>query len=220
MGSTLFERYVDTVPRLWGAYIHHPWMDAMHDGSLRLDQFEFFLAQDMPYQADFLNALLLAAGRSNNPDEWLRLRSYIGDEAAFEESLLVELGTAWSYDRWAAGPAREAYMNHLTRVALEGPLGRVAAALLPCAAGFTGAMAVPADTGKHHPLLRRWLTYYERPEQASFSNRLVAVFEATMAGAAIPEIEQTRMVFVRSLQHQVAVLDAAWRVVDVWQPEV
>ena len=217
MGDTLFERFIATVPRLWDAYVHHPWMDAIHDGTLSLERFTFFLAQDMPYQADFLNALVLGASKADDPDEWLWLRTFIAAEAAFEASLLDELGAAWSFDRWAAGPAREGYMNHLSRVALEGSPGRIAAALLPCAAGFTGAMSEPADTTGHHPLFRRWLEYYERPVQAEFSNRLVGVFERAMAGAPASEVEQARMIFVRSLQHQVAVFDAAWRVADDWR---
>lgn len=217
MGDTRFERYIATVPRLWDAYVHHPWMDAIHDGSLSIERFTFFLAQDMPYQTDFLNALVLGASKADDPDEWLWLRTFIAAEAAFEASLLDELGAPWSFDRWAAGPAREGYMNHLSRVALEGSPGRIAAALLPCAAGFTGAMAEPADTSNHHPLFRRWLEYYERPVQAEFSNRLVGVFERAMADAPAREDETARIIFVRSLQHQVAVFDAAWRCADDWR---
>ena len=219
MGDTLFERYIDTVPRLWNAYVHHPWMDAIHDGTLSMERFQFFLAQDMPYQTDFLNALLLASTRSADPEAWLWLRSFIAAEAAFEASLLEEMGVPYSFDRWDAGPAREGYMNHLTRVALEGSVGRIGAALLPCAAGFTGAMAEPADTSVHHPHFRRWLEFYERPVQAEFSNRLVGVFEDAMRDAGEAEREQTRMIFVRSLQHQVEVFDAAWRLSDEWRVE-
>ena len=217
MSDTLFERYIATVPSLWNAYVHHPWMDAIHDGSLSVERFTFFLAQDMPYQTDFLNALALAATKAQDPDEWLWLRTFIAAETAFEASLLNELGAEWSHDRWAAGPAREGYMNHLTRVALEGPIGHIGASLLPCAAGFTGAMSEPADTSNHHPLFRRWLEFYERPVQAEFSNRLVGVFEAAMSGAGEAEVEQARIIFVRSLQHQVEVFDAAWRLSDEWR---
>lgn len=219
MGVTLFEQYIATVPGLWRGYLHHPWMDAIHDGSLSMERFSFFLAQDMPYQTDFLNALTLAATRADDPDEWLWLRGFIANEAAFEEGLLREMGVPFSYDRWAALPAREGYMNHLTRVALEGNLGNIGAALLPCAAGFTGAMSEPVDTSRHHPLFRKWLAFYERPEQPEFSNRLVGVFERAMAGATDAEREFARMVFVRSLQHQIEVFDAAWRLEDAWRAE-
>ena len=37
----------------------HRWMKGVHDGSLRMDQFTFFLVQDMPYQTDFLATLVL-----------------------------------------------------------------------------------------------------------------------------------------------------------------
>ena len=67
--------------------------------------------------------------------------------------------------------------------------------------------------------LRRWLEFYERPVQAEFSNRLVGVFEDAMRDVGEAEREQTRMIFVRSLQHQVEVFDAAWRLSDEWRVE-
>ena len=219
MSETKFEQYIDQSPRLWQDYLHHPWMDAIHAGTLTLDQFRFFLTQDMPYQTDFLQALLLGASRSDRPADWLWVRDMIAAEADFEESLLAELGSTSSRDRWTAGPAREGYMNHLVRVALEGSPANIAAALLPCAAGFTGAMAEPADVSGHHPLYQRWLRYYERPEQGAVSTRLVDLFESAIAGAPPEEVEHARMIFVRSLNHQIDVFDAAWRVSDDWRPE-
>jgi thiaminase len=212
-----FEAFIASVPGLWEAYLHHPWMRAIHDGSLRRDQFAFFLVQDMPYQRDFLNALVLGAGRSDEPDGWLHMRDLIVAEAAFEAQLLDDMGVPWTYDRWAAGPAREGYMNHLTRVALEGSPARIAAALLPCAAGFTGAMATPTDAHSHDPLFQRWLAFYEDPRQAALSDALVGVFERAIEGAIPADVEHARLIFVRSLQHQLAVFDAAMAVSDPWR---
>jgi len=104
--TRLFEDFVNGAGSLWQDYLHHPWMDAIHDGSLRRDQFTFFLAQDMPYQRDFLNALVLAASKAPDPEKLLTMRGFIADEAAFEEELLATLQAPWTYDRWAAGPAR------------------------------------------------------------------------------------------------------------------
>lgn len=218
MQSDRFESFIAAAPALWEGYLEHPWMRGVHDGSLRMDQFIFFLVQDMPYQTDFLNTLVLGASRSDEPDSWLRMREFIVAEAAFEAQLLDDLGAEWTFDRWAAGPAREGYMNHLTRVGLEGTPGDIAAALLPCAAGFTGAMETPTeDVSGLDPAYQRWLAYYERPEQAEFSGLLVGVFERAIAGASAAALEHARMIFVRSLQHQVDVFDAAWNVSDPWR---
>jgi thiaminase/transcriptional activator TenA len=220
MPSERFDSFVAVAPGLWGGYINHPWMKAIHDGSLRMDQFIFFLVQDMPYQTDFLNTLVLGASKSDEPESWLRMREFIVEEAEFEARLLDDLGAAWTFDRWAAGPAREGYMNHLARVGLESSPGHIAAALLPCAAGFTGAMETPTqDTSGLDPAYQRWLAYYERPEQPEFSQLLVGVFERGMAGASDDDVEMAQMIFVRSLQHQIAVFDAAWAVSDPWRED-
>jgi len=217
MAEALFGRLIASAPNLWDTYVGHEWMRAIHDGTLTRERFTFFLVQDMPYQTDFQNALVLGAGKSPEPATWLRLRDFIVAEADFEEELLADLGADWSYDRWAASPTREGYMNHLTRVALESSPGLIAAALLPCAAGFTGAMETPTDPDRDlDPLYRRWLDFYERPEQAEFSEALVGVFERAMAGASDAEVDEARMILQRSLYHQIAVFDAAWAVSDPW----
>lgn len=214
--TRLFDDFVTGAGELWQGYLHHPWMDAIHDGTLTRRRFAFFLAQDMPYQRDFLNALVLAASKAADPQTLLNMRSFIADEAAFEESLLAELQTSWSYDRWSAGPAREGYMNHLIRVAHEEDVSTICAALLPCAAGFTGAMAERAPKAGLDPLFVRWLEYYERPSQFEFSNALVDTFELGLQEASKWRVDHARMIFTRSVQHQLNALDAAWRTADLW----
>lgn len=216
MTGDLFARFIDGTGPLWDRYIHHAWFEAIHRGDLAMDRFKFFIVHDMPYQHDFLNALLLAALRSSEPDTWLKLRASDLKEVAFEESILAEMGAEWTFDRWAAGPAREGYMNHITRVALEGNITYICAALLPCAAGFTGAMAAPADKTHLPPLYRRWLEFYEQPEYAEFSTELVRLFEESARRLGKDELAVAQMVFVRSLRHQIAVFDAAWETGDEW----
>ena len=214
-----FQEFTSSMAPLWQAYLRHPWMAAIHDGSLTRDQFTFFLVQDMPYQRDFLQALTLAATKSPEPDLMLQWRGFILAEAEFESDLLAALHAEWTFDRWAAGPAREGYMNHLIRVAHEGTIGEICAALLPCAAGFTGAMAEPADKTGLDPLYTRWLEFYERPEQFAFSSALVRTFEESLSDASTEAVSRARMICTRSVQHQIAVLDAAWRMSDEWRIE-
>ncbi|MDE1046964.1 MAG: hypothetical protein OR995_05885 [Candidatus Nanopelagicales bacterium] len=190
-----FDEFTTGASDIWSAYLQHPFMLGVHDGTLTRNQFTFFLEQDMPYQRDFLNALLLTATKQIDPEALLRMRGFIAEEVDFEISLLSELGVEWSFDRWAAGPAREGYMNHLMRVAHEGSLGDVYASLLPCAAGFTGAMAEPTAKDGLPPTYQRWLEFYERPEQFTFSSELVERFEEAMTDATSTDLEHARSMF-------------------------
>lgn len=107
-------------------------------------------------------------------------------------------------------------MNHLIRVAHEEDVSTICAALLPCAAGFTGAMAERAPKAGLDPLFVRWLEYYERPSQFEFSNALVDTFELGLQEASKWRVDHARMIFTRSVQHQLNALDAAWRTADLW----
>jgi thiaminase len=77
-------------------------------------------------------------------------------------------------------------------------------------------MAAPADKSHHPEIYRRWLEYYEKPEQGEFSTDLVRLFEESATLLGEQELAVAEMVFVRSLQHQIAVFDAAWETRDEW----
>ena len=113
--TSYFEEFTNAEAVLWNKYLNHPWMNGIREGSLTSDQFQFFLVQDMPYQRDFLNALLITSTRVVDPQAFLTLRDFISAEVEFEADLLDSAGVPWTFERWAAGPSREAYMNHLTQ---------------------------------------------------------------------------------------------------------
>lgn len=215
--SGVFREFVDAARGTWEAYVHHPWMSGIYDGTLTVDQFKFFLVHDMPYQVDFLEALLLAATRSEEPETWLRIRAAIVEEAQFEEALLTDLMADWTYDRWSAGPAREGYMNHLSRVALEGTPGEIAAALLPCSAGWSEATASPVAGPAGHASIARWIAFYETFDAGRGATQdLLKVLDREIARSGAGHRNAAQEIFMRSVHHQIAVLDAAWRLSDDW----
>jgi len=122
---------------IWRAIHNHPFLAELHQGTLSLDRFTYFILQDYVYLLDF--AQVLCQGGAKSPDlETLALfcRHALGAvevERTFHASFGNSLGLSRKeLDEVPKGPITQAYIAHLQSVARSGSLGEIVAAILPC----------------------------------------------------------------------------------------
>ena len=219
----LIERLKAHAGDSWPAYVRHPWLEGIHKGDLSLDRFKFFLVQDLPYLADFSRVYFMAFAKLS-PRNLRHFRPFLKliadyDEGNVEEEWLAGIGcNEFSSDRWAALKAREGYMNHLIRTAHEGDAFEIFTATLPCCVGFAeiGDRLKEEDLSGHHAVYQKWINHYRRPFQREQVNALVEALETCTADLDKDQLQQLERIFLRSVQHQIHVFDAAWRMSDPW----
>ncbi len=207
----------------WTAYIHHPWLEGMYDGTLDVKRFQYFLVQDLPYLADFSRVYFTAFAKLK-PQDLRIFRPFLKliagyDEGNVEEEWLAEIGcNDYTSDRWAALKAREGYMNHLVRTAYDGNAFEIFTSTLPCCVGFAeiGDLMRDKDLSKHPEVYQKWLDHYRRPFQREQVDALVAALETCAERMSEDQIQELERIFLRSVQHQIHVFDAAWRMNDPW----
>ena len=221
--TELAERLKAATGATWSAYIHHPWIDDMVAGKLSAERLRFFLLQDLPYLADYERIYHLAFAKLSI-EQHRAFRPFIQMIAGFDEGqteieMLRLLGAnEFPSDHWAALPAREAYKNHLIRIAHEGTAIQTLTAMLPCSIGFTeiGNRLRGIDIDHYHEASRAWIECYRRPFQGEHVDALLAGLEPAVAELPEKEIVELERIFLRSTQHQIHVFDAAWRMKDEW----
>lgn len=219
----LMERLKTHAGESWTAYVRHPWLVGIHDGDLSMEQFQFFLLQDLPYLGDVSRVYFMGFAKLN-PRDLRHFRPFLKlmadyDEGNVEEEWLADIGcNDYSTDRWAALKAREGYMNHLVRTAHEGTALEIFASTLPCCVGFgeIGDWLKDKDTSGHHAAYQNWIDHYRHPLQQAHVDALVEALETCTAGLREDELLKLERVFLRSVQHQIHVFDAAWRTNDPW----
>lgn len=207
----------------WEAYVHHPWIEGIRSGDLSPERFQFFLLQDLPYLADFFRIYHMAFAKLR-PNQMRAFAPFLQlistyDEGKFEEELLASMGCRdFTTDLWAVTKAREGYMNHLVRIAHEGSSLEALVAMIPCSMGFCeiGESMQGLDISRHHPAYQRWIEQYRRPFMRQQVNALIAGVEHCASDAPAATIDLFCKIFLRSVQHQVHVFDAAWRLDDPW----
>jgi thiaminase/transcriptional activator TenA len=123
--------------RIWRAIERHPFLRELHDGTLSIERFTFFVLQDYVYLLDFAQVLCQAGAKA--PDlQSLQLFARHALEAveverSFHATFARALGMSRrELDAVTKAPVTQAYITHLQSVARSGTVGEIVAAVLPC----------------------------------------------------------------------------------------
>ena len=149
------------VAPIWDKIYSNPFLKELQAGSLPVEKFRYYLAQDYLYLEGFGRAVALALAKA--PDsrrlELLLRRVITPVERNLHQKLmpLVELSPEEA-ERIGPSPTNLAYINHMVRTAALGGLGQTAAALLPCPWTYheIGELLRPVD----HPVYSAWISSY------------------------------------------------------------
>ncbi|WP_347346232.1 bifunctional hydroxymethylpyrimidine kinase/phosphomethylpyrimidine kinase [Microbacterium sp.] len=175
-------------------------------GSLPLDRFHRYLAQDALYLRAYSGVLARAGDLAVAPDE----RDFWHGAAASaleEERRLhrVRLGGAADPQ---PGPATTAYLAHLSGAAASGSYTVLTAAVLPCFWLYTDLGArLRTHAREGHPYAD-WLVAYGDPVFAAATAEAVSIAERAAATAS--PVDRARMdeAFIASMRHELAFFDA------------
>ncbi|MEE6179659.1 TenA family protein [Mycobacterium sp. 050134] len=222
MGS-LLEECISAAGPAWTRYENHPWFQALEQGLLPIERFVHFQLDDAPFIPYLHQTVALALAKAPVGSKWSHTAAkmlsqvFVANELATKKEILEALGVRNPrFDRWALSPRREAYANHLVRVALEGTTAETAAALLPCTF-FTRlvgrrfeSVEIPGPEA-----YRRWARIYADKQMYQMLEAHEQMMEDEVAREPSRREHLVRL-FVRSTQHQVAVFDDALNPGQSW----
>jgi len=224
---TFVEECRDHAKGAWLAYQHHPWIEALAAGELPVEKFVAFQVNDAPYIVDLHRSLALGVAKAPGT-AWAKAATTVLDdvwvlgEIDAKKEILADLGVRGELriDRAAYIPAREAYANHLVRTALEGGIGDIASALLPCAM-FTQVIGgrfkgVRIDGPAAY---QKWADIYVQRAVHRMAEAHATVMEHEAARTDDAGRDHMKLLYLRSVQHQVDVFDAAWDLDVRWPGE-
>ncbi len=146
---------------IWERIFRQPFLLEIRDGSLPLDKFRYYLAQDYHYLEGFARTVALALAKA--PDsrtlEHLSRRVLTPVERPLHHKLAAEAGVSLeALQRAPMSPTNTAYVNHMLKTAALHGLGPTAAALLPCP--WTYHELRDQLGPSEHPLYGQWTAFY------------------------------------------------------------
>lgn len=173
------------------AHVEHPFVLAMGDGSLSLERFSYFMRQDYLFLIDYCRVIAIASAKSRDLASMAHFASLLDEtlnsEMALHRGFCSDFGIGEAeLESTVADSTTTAYTDHLLRVAYDGSIEELAAALLPCQWGYdeVARMLEPmerADAGSFHS---RWIAGYCDPEYRRLTGWLRGFVDELGAGAS------------------------------------
>ncbi len=205
------------------AHEDHPFIQAMGDGSLSLDQFQYFMRQDYLYLIDYCRVLAVACAKCPDLESmgwWARLLDEtLNQEMALHRGFCSDFGiTEHELESTGLTPATVAYTDHLLRVSYEDGIAAISAAILPCQWGYdqVGRDLAAKLTAPDDSFHARWVAGYNIPEYQQLTGWLRGFVDRLGDGASPRVRERMVEVFRASTRYEYLFWDAAWRL-ESWQ---
>ncbi len=194
----LFERLKQAAAPEWRAYVEHPFVRAIGDGSLPEACFRHYLQQDYLFLIHFARAYALAAFKGETLADIRR-----GAEAALAiADTEMRLHVAFC-ERWGLGeaemaalpeaPATLAYTRYVLERGVAGDLLDLHVALAPCVLGYGEIGRALARSAAGNPY-GAWIEMYAGAEYgelaATAAAQLDELFERRGGPARLPGLER------------------------------
>ncbi len=209
----LFDRLRAEAGGSWDAYVNHPFVQGMGDGSLPEAAFRTYLVQDYLFLIHFARAYALAIYKSPSLREMRAAHGGLKAILDLEMGLHVKLCAGWGMSEADLEAAPEAtatmaYTRYVLETGLRGDLLDLQVALAPCIIGY-------AEIGRHLSAKKAadnpygvWIDEY-----ASDAYQQVAA-DAIHALDALADVSFTEKRFARLVE----IFDQATRLeADFWQ---
>ena len=210
--SSFSEQLRTEAEPIWRKIFAHPFLREIKDGTLPLETFQYYLAQDYLYLEGFARTVAMALAKA--PDskllEELSHRVLTPVERPLHHKLVAEAGLTMEQVQEAGpSPTNTGYVNHMLATSSRHGLGPTAAALLPCP--WTYHMLREEVGQSEHPLYGQWTSFYV----AGFLEGSVEAWRSfvdRMAHDASPaELDAMRQAFLTSSRYEYMFWDAAYR---------
>jgi thiaminase/transcriptional activator TenA len=187
-GGDLFDRLKAAAASDWADYVDHPFVRGIGDGTLPVESFRHYLAQDYLFLIQFARAYALAVFKGDTLVEMRQAAS--GVSAILDEmSLHVRLCAGWGLtaaDLETVPEARAtvAYTRYVLDTGLRGDLLDLQVALAPCVVGYaeigTTLAARPGALDAGNPY-RDWILEYAGEGYQDVARRSRASLDASAA---------------------------------------
>ena len=161
----LLERGLD----LWDAQKAHPFVTKLADGSLDPEAFRFWVEQDYLYLLDYARTFAIAGTKARDEATMTHLLGVAHTILDYEMDLHREFAadyglTPADLEGVEKAPTCVAYTNYLLRVAHEGSLAEIAAAIYPCGQGYLDIAEHMAELANEDHWYTPFITKYTSEE--------------------------------------------------------
>lgn len=189
------------------AILIHPFVTGVGDGTLPVERFKYYVAQDYAYLINYSRVLALASARAPKLEDmiWFAglLEETLNVEMALHRSYCEEFGiSSQELESTEPSPVTQAYTDFLLKTAYQGSFGELAASLLPCQWGYweIGEHLLKKGLPTSAPLYAQWIEMYTSTEFAAMAHHLRDMTDRIGAEAGSTELAAMNQAYINSIR--------------------
>ncbi|RSD29082.1 thiaminase II [Mesobacillus subterraneus] len=205
---------------IWQANFQHPFVKGIANGELSLESFRYYVLQDSYYLSHF--ARIQALGAAKAADLYTTSRMAAHSQGTYEaelglhEKFIKQLGvTKEELDSFEPSPTAYAYTSHMYRVAADGSLGEIIAAILPCYWIYYEIGQTLKGSTPGVPIYNEWIEAYGGEWFSELVNEQISRLDVLAAGASEQERKKMKQHFMISSQYEFLFWDMAYKL-ETW----
>lgn len=218
MEMTVTERLLACTGELWKAYLEHPFVRGIADGSLDEKKFRYYMVQDYIYLIDYAKVFALGVAKARDIKTMRLFANYVHQildgEMDIHKGYMKRLGIALS-DAESAEPALDnrSYTAYMMRVAYDEGPAEIAAAILSCALSYehiARRMLEMHPAADQHPFYGEWVSGYASDDYHKANLELIDLTERLTAGCTEVHLRHLEEIFMVCSRYEMAFWDMAW----------
>ena len=201
---------------IYKAILGHPFIKGLADGSLRVEQFKFYVLQDALYLTEFAKTLSLTAAKAP-VDEWIvtfneHSRTAILMERSLHQSFFKTWGlTEKDVYSTPMSPTNLAYTTYLVATAYSRPLHELLAALLPCYLLYWEVGKTLEKFGSRNELYRKWIETYSSKDFAKVCRTVLSLADSVGQRLTKGQKAEAAKHFITTSRYEYMFWDSAYR---------
>ncbi len=214
--ETASQRVRRLADKPWRAQFEHPFVTGIGDGTLPMDNFTWYLAQDYVYLIDYARVFGSLAARSPDLAAMKKfselMATMLEGEMSLHRQITADFGiTPAQLEATIKAPTNQGYTDFLIRVAATGEFAEAVSALLPCMWVYSDLGIYLQDKGlPENPHYAQWITAYAAPEFVELTEWTKDLLDEYSANA--PAAIQRRIddAFLICTRYELAFWEMGW----------
>ncbi|SRR5260370_5800765 len=198
--------------------LEHPFLQALADGTLPRENFEFYIRQDARYLEEYRKVFAYCVTKAADAEESEKfaglLLNTIKVERELHSSFALQFGVSVEdMETTSVAPTNYAYTRHLLYTAATGTLAETLAALLPCAWIYCRIgkhLMEVCPPGPEHPY-RDWIMTYAAPEFDAITTWLCTTLDKYAGDLSQVHLRHLEDLFFISTHYEYFFWDMAWK---------
>lgn len=223
--ATFTERLWNSVLPIWERTHQHPFVTGLGDGSLSVESFKFYMKQDYVYLIDYAKIFALASTKAHDLETSAKFAALqeatLNGEMALHRQYAERFGIS-KEELEATEPSfvMLAYTSYMLKVAHQGSLADLVAALLPCMWSYweIGKRLAQIDGALDHEWYGEWVRTYSSDEFGELAEWLIKVMDQLAEGRPEEELARLENHFLTTSRMEYLFWDMAYRE-EMWPCE-